>query len=261
MADQIGEIPFTYEERLSRGNSNFQAMALSLQRSWASGWMMRANYTWTHAIDDLPVPGELPYPQNFLCMACERGNSDFDTRHMFNIDAAYQLPFGPHSRFLKQRGPAQRFLEGWELIGTATLRSGYPVNVTAANAGYFGGRPNVVPGVSATPPGGRTPNLWINPAAFTLPEDGDYGNAAKNIVTGPGGFQVDVALAKRAKISERMGLEFRVAGFNLLNHPQYGNPDGELTDSTFGMITAPLNPGATGTGTARQLQAAVRIDF
>ena len=63
-------------------------------------------------------------------------------------------------------------------------------------------------------------------------------------------------------MTESPHADFRVEAFNVLNHPQYGDPAAMIYDlGSFGKITAPLNSGATGTGTARQLQAMLRVRF
>jgi hypothetical protein len=122
-------------------------------------------------------------------------------------------------------------------------------------------RPNVVPGVSLTPPAGTTPNLWINPAAFSTPAPGTWGNAGRNLVRGPGLWQMDIGLSKQFHPIERIALRFRGEVFNLFNRAQYGNPIGNISDPNFGRITSLINSGATGTGTPRQIQFSMRVSF
>jgi hypothetical protein len=112
------------------------------------------------------------------------------------------------------------------------------------------------------PPGGQTPQNWINPAAFSIPANGTWGNAGRNLIRAPGISQLDAALTKRNQLTERVGLEFRAEAFNVLNRAQFGAPNTNLSAlGSFGQITQPFNPGATGTGTPRQFQFMLRMLF
>jgi hypothetical protein len=253
------------------GNSEFDGLSVTLKRQYRSGWLLAANYLWSHSIDDAGVGGgEADYPQNIACRSCERASSDQDVRHSFTSSAVYQIPFGPGRKYMSGNGVAGKVFGGWELSGIGTARTGIPVNVTISRIASSlpdgnstsPQRPNLVPGVSLTPPGGQTPSLWINPAAFAIPANGTWGNAGRNIVRAPGAGQIDAALTKRNQITERLGLEFRAEVFNLLNHPQFGLPNANFSAlGSFGRITQPLNPGATGTGTPRQFQLMLRLAF
>lgn len=253
------------------GNSEFDGLSVTLKRQFRSGWFLGANYLWSHSIDDAGVGGgEADYPQNIACRSCERASSDQDVRHSFTSSAVYQLPFGRGRKYLSGDGVAGKVFGGWELSGIGTARTGLPVNVTISRSASSlpdgnstsPQRPDLVPGVSLIPPGGQTPNLWINPAAFAIPANGTWGNAGRSLVRAPGAWQLDTALAKRNQITERVGLEFRAEAFNLLNHAQFGLPSGNFSAlGSFGRITQPLNPGSTGTGTPRQFQLMLRIAF
>ncbi len=74
-------------------------------------------------------------------------------------------------------------------------------------------------------------------------------------------YEIDTALEKKTAIGERVGLDFRVEAFNLLNHPIYGDPGGSVSSGDFGVITSQLNDGATGVGSSRRLQFMLRLDF
>jgi hypothetical protein len=122
-------------------------------------------------------------------------------------------------------------------------------------------RPNIVPGVSIYPPGGPTFGQWLNPAAFAIPTNGTWGNAGRAIATGPGLVQVDFALQRNVRLAERTSLLFRIEAFNLFNRTQAGNPGTTLTSpASFGIVTSGLNR-TIGTGTSRQLQLAMRLNF
>ena len=253
------------------GNSEFEGLSVTLKRKFASGWLLGANYLWSHSIDDAGTGGgEADYPENIACLECERASSDQDVRHSFTSSAIYQLPFGHGRRYLNGNGFAEKVFGGWELSGIGTARTGVPVNVTISRSASSlpdgnttsPQRPNLVPGVSLIPPGGQTPGDWINVAAFSIPANGTWGNAGRNLVRAPGAWQIDAALTKHAQITERINVEFRAEAFNLFNHAQFGLPNGNFSAAgSFGTITQPLNTGSTGTGTPRQFQLMLRLGF
>jgi hypothetical protein len=255
-----------------RGNSNnssYEGFVASLQRSFTHGLLLSANYTYSHEIDqDAAGGGDSDNPQNPACMACERASGDYDARHVVNANAVYGLPFGRGRAFFSQPGIASAVLGHWSLTDIVAARTGIPVNVTedrsssSVATGYTTNqRPNLVPGVSLTPPGGKTINEWINPAAFAAVTGSGYGNAPRNIARGPGLWQTDLGLAKRIPLTKRAQLEFRSEAFNLFNRAQYGQPQSDWSTSSFGQIITTVNTGPVGTGTPRQMQFALRIEF
>ena len=149
-------------------------------------------------------------------------------------------------------------------------RTGFPIDVTidrsasdVPDGNTADQRPNLVPGVSLTPPGGPQVNEWINPAALAVPAAGTFGNAPRDVARGPGTWQVDVGLTRRIAFTERVGFEFRAEAFNVLNHPQYGLPQADFSTGpgVFGSIITTVNTGPVGTGTPRQLQFMFRVGF
>ncbi len=259
------------ELRQNDSNSSFQGLQASVQRSFAHGWLMAANYMWSHSINDASLGSgvEDDFPENVSCRSCDRSSSDQDARHSFSAYSVYQLPFGAGRNHLNRSGFAGALLGGWEWNALATGRSGLPVNITvdrpssALPDGNNGNqRPNSVYGVSLIPSGGSTPALWINPAAFSIPLRGTWGNLGRNAFNGPALWQIDTALAKHIQIKERASLEVRAECFNLLNRPQYGNPNADISaPASFGRITTLINTGPTGSGTPRQIQFALRFAF
>lgn len=119
--------------------------------------------------------------------------------------------------------------------------TGLPLNVTISRraASIPDGnstspqRPNLVPGVSFLPAQGRAPQNWINPAAFTTPGAGTFGNAPRNLLQGPGTCKVDTSLAKNLSTTKRFALSFRADGFNILNHAEYGLPATNVSASNL----------------------------
>jgi hypothetical protein len=255
--------------RGNRNNSSYEGFVASLQRTFTRGLSLSANYTYSHEIDQGAAGGgDSDFPQNPACPSCERASGDFDVRHGFNANAIYDLPFGRGRAFLNAPGVASAILGQWSVTAIATARTGLPVNVTedrsstAVATGYTTSqRPNLVPGVSLTPPGGHRLGQWINPAAFALVSGSGYGDAPRNIARGPGLWQADFGLAKRILLSERMQMQFRSEFFNIFNRAQYGLPLADISTNTFGQIVSVVNAGPVGTGTPRQMQFMLRLEF
>jgi hypothetical protein len=258
--------------RTNDSNSSFHALIVSAQRHLQSNWVLGANYMWSHAINDGSLGGgeaDIISPQNPMCRSCEKASSAQDIRHFFAANSVYGLPFGAGKKYLSQPGLARVVLGNWSLSGIATARSGLPVNVTlsrsASNAPYgytVNPRPNLVPGVPLTPPGGSTPSQWINPAAFAVPANGTFGNAGRDIAEGPNFYQLDLSLSKQFPVGERAAIEFRSEVFNAFNRAQFGQPSGNITvPAQFAVITSTVNTTPVGTGTPRQMQFTLRATF
>jgi len=263
-----GRIPFPQygqvQYRTNDSNSTFHALQLSMRRTWQSGLLLNANYMWSHSINDGSAGGgetDAASPENVFCRACERASAATDIRHFFAMNAVYQIPY--RARMMKS------VLGGWSLSGISTARSGRPVNITISRAATVvpGGynltqRPDLNPGVSLTPPGGATTGHWFNPAAFSVPAAGTWGNAGRNLGRGPSLSQIDMSLAKRFQITERLGAEVRAEAFNLLNRAQLGDPMGDVTvPAQFGIITSTINTTPIGSGTPRQIEFKLRLYF
>ena len=256
------------------GNNNFNALQASLQRRFVRGLLFQANYMWSHGITDSSIgAGESTTIQNMSCRACDRSSTNIDVRHTLTMNGVYQLPFGRGRQFLNGNGFASQLFGGWELAGIATARSGLPVNITMTrkastlpDGNASAQRPDYVPGQSiyAT---NQTINTWFNPAAFATPRSGTWGTLGRYIANGPANYEIDSSLQKQFKITERLALNFRAAGYNLLNHPQYRNPSGSLgsnpssPSASFGRITGVLNTGAVGMGAPRRIEFMIRADF
>ncbi|HEX4165506.1 MAG TPA: TonB-dependent receptor [Bryobacteraceae bacterium] len=256
--------------KTTSSNNNFNSLQLGLQRNLNSSLEASVNYMWSHAINDGSTGGgETDYPQNVRCRACDRASSDFDIRNYLSSNLVYQLPFGQGRRFLSGHGFASALLGGWEWANIFTARSGLPVNVTisrAASAIPDGNtsspqRPDVVAGQSITP-AAQTINNFVNPAAFATPAPGTFGNAGRNLLRGPDQWQLDTALVKSIPLTESLHLSFRAEAFNIFNHPQYGLPNANFSNlASFGQINSEANATGIGTGTPREFEFALRLQF
>jgi hypothetical protein len=269
--------------RGSAGMSTYNGLSVAMRRSITRGLLLAANYMWSHEIDNGSNgsgDGDEVNPQIPLCQACDTASGAWDARHVVNGNAVYQLPFGLGEPMLNQRGIASAIAGNWQLTTNAVARTGFPVNVllpssyTAPDGASGTERPDLVPGVSLTPPGGRSVAEWINPAAFTLPA-GEFGTAPRDLVRGPGTWQMDVGAAKTFALTERSKLEFRSEFYNIFNHPQLGLPQATCNVSSsspagcgtgFGSIITTVNTSVSpltpvGSGTPREIQFALRLEF
>lgn len=256
------------DEKRNDGNSNFHALQISLHRSFRDGFLLGTEYMWSHAINDGNLGGgEGSEPQNVNCRHCERGNSAQDIRHTITSNWVWELPFGRGKRYATS-GLAAVLAGGWELSGIWTARTGRAVNlaVSRSSADVPDGntsnqRPDVVLGVPMYPANRTKTENWLNIAAFAVPRRGTWGNAGRHIARGPGLVQLDLAVHRKFQMTERTNLTFRVESFNLFNRVQLGNPSANIsTPATFGQIRSPLNR-TIGTGTSRQIQLALRLNF
>jgi len=262
--------------RGSVGMSSYNGLSLALRRAFSRGLLVTVNYTWSHEIDNGSNgsgDGDEVSPQNPLCLVCDWASGVWDARHVVNGNAVYQLPFGRGKSMMNDAGITTAILGNWELTTTALARSGFPVNVlmpssyVAPDGATGTQRPDLVPGVSLAPSGGKSVAHWVNPAAFAAPA-GEFGTAPRDLVRGPGTWQVDLGVGKQILLSERASLEFRSEFFNLFNHPQLGPPQATFNPSNttgFGSIistvntTTPVSP--VGSGTPREIQLALTVIF
>jgi hypothetical protein len=270
--------------RGSVGMSSYNGLSVAIRRPFSRSLLVAANYMYSHEFDNGSNgsgDGDEINPQNPLCQACDTASGAWDARHVINGNAVYQLPFGVGKPMLNRPGIGDTLAGGWELTTTALARTGFPVNVlmpssyTAPDGASGTERPDRLPGVALTPPGGKTVSEWINPAAFAYPA-GEFGTAPRNLFSGPGTWQIDLGTDKTFTLTEHTRLEFRSEFFNIFNHPQLGQPQlsCNLTAANqvgcpangFGSIittanteVSPVTP--VGSGTPREIQFALRLEF
>jgi hypothetical protein len=238
--------------------SSYHSMQLQFNRRLSRRLQALASYTWSHAIDE--VSDELNANIQL------RGNADFDVRHNFSAAVTYELPGGGRSSL------SQTLLHGWSLNSTIHALSPTPVSpfsrFTTIDARQFRAFPNLVAGqdlyiYDSQSPGGKR----LNRAAFVAPPVGTSGNLGRNVLRGFPIFQVDMALHRRFKFSERAYAEFWTEAFNVLNHPNFGNPIVDIANPNFGRPTQVLGRDLGGQsaiyqiGGPRSIQFAIRLGF
>jgi hypothetical protein len=257
----------------NRGASNYDALEVKYRRRVARGLEGMAAYTWSHSIDNDSSDAFLVWAGPGAGAGNDRGSSDFDVRHAATASLSYELPVGANTTgFLRRLG-------GWGLDGLLYARSGFPITVLQADEFMGLGlmnafRPNVFPGqpiwiADVSAPGGKR----LNPAAFALTWPGQQGALGRNAITGFGMWQVDLALRREFRFSERRRIELRVEAFNAFNHANFADPVRYLNSPIFGepasMLNLMLGTGSPASGLApalqtggpRMLQGLVRFQF
>jgi len=245
----------------NRGNSTYHSLQLKLQKRFSSGLSFLSAYTVGKAINDLPeICCAAPFPQNSYDLRAEKGLADFDERQRWVTSFDYELPIGRGRRYNIENRALDLLAGGWHVGGILTFASGFPftpwLGFDPSNTGEQGlVRANRV-GNGNLPSGQRAPDLWFDINAFTIPDDFTYGNSGRNVLIGPGQKIFDGSIRKVFSITERQKLEFRTEFFNMLNHPNFSQPDNFIDDG----------PGAAGTITSlavpqRQIQFGLKYSF
>ena len=264
----------------SSGNSSYHGAQFGLTKRFSQGLQFRMAYTFSKALDyssvdpgstsgggrpDVPnagfvLQGDQRNPRS------NRGLSDFDRTHRFSVSYAYEVPtFGSNSRLVR----------GWQLAGFVQAQSGAPFTIfypepeantpaalAAVGTGSGGlfrlgfGRPSLAPGATLDDlrrHGSDKTAQYFNSSLLVSP-GGGFGNIGRNVLRGPRQMRFDLALSKETKLSERINLELRFEGFNIMNNVNFALPSGDLADSEFNQITNTV-------GGPRTLQLGGRIRF
>ena len=220
------------------GTSDYNALQLQFQRRLSRGLQALASYSWSHSLDTASA-GSLGNGSNALTglnANSNRGPSDFDIRNAFSTGLTYDVPAPKGNAF------AHAILRGWTTQNIVQARSATAVDVYYSELGELSNgfitntRPNVVAGQpfylhGPQYPGGKA----FNPAAFTSPPLDPttglplrQGDLPRNALRGFGLTQWDFAVHREFPIHESLKLQFRAEMFNILNHPNFGPPVGDL---------------------------------
>ncbi len=248
------------------GLSAYHSLQVTAQKRFSSGLSFLSAYTYSHSIDDVPLQegggGDGPVPQDPLHRNLDFASSSFDIRHRFTQTLNYYLPFGKGQRFDLGKAWANKAFGGWQLNIILTAQTGLPFTPVLANSVANTGsssRPNINSGVNAAL-SNPTLNDWFNTsfnvpgAAWSTPALYTFGDAGRNILVGPGRFNLDTSLFKDIAVSERVHVQFRGELFNVLNHPQFDLPNATIGNAQTGIISATL-------GTPRDIQLGLRLMF
>jgi len=269
---------------VSQGISNYNALEVDVRRSFARGLQFRGNYTYSKNLDNgsawntsvsANTPAYVMYPAE---PNLDYGPAATDVRHLAAINGTYDLPFGQgHLIGSDLSGVANRAVAGWTLSGIIGLQSGFPFspqlgyNPTGSGDTRNPVRPNLNPSFHGNlyP---RTPQQYFNPAAFTAPAYGTFGNLGRDTLTGPGLANVDLSLVKVTQLGERVRAQFRVEFFNVLNHTNFATPNpvvfssgptqGSVANQNVVAVPSPTAGVITTTATtSRQIQFGLKLLF
>ena len=275
----------------NKGYSNYHAAFFTLRNRATHGLTFDLNYTYAHSLDNLG------FTQENTCAVADAfyvnrtyAPSLFDRRHTFNMLVTYDLPLGKGKRWASG-ALADKALGGWSVSGVYTAASGLPLEVVDLNAcaSEFGSTPfngypvgllktspgtidasrhnNPTSGTFGTNSSGGVPNAFANPdqvvAQFRYPTFADNrlgGGAIRGLFR----WDVDLALAKRTQITERLSTRFDIQFVNAFNHPMFGGntffasnnePNTDVSSpQTFGVLSQQFN-------SPRYIQMGLRFDF
>lgn len=233
-------------------NSSYNALQLTINKRFSRGYTVLASYTYGRSLDmsSLEVDGfNGQDPRN---IAADKGLSDFDVRQRFVSSFLWDIP-GPVA------GVAKWILGGWQANGIFSAQSGTPFNVISGSDRALSGtgtqRANLVgnPYLDTGRSRSELMTQYFDPAAFAIPAVGTYGNFGRNVLIGPGAYNLDFALFKGFQFAERKELQFRWEMFNALNHANLGNPRSNLSAVRPGSIDSTSAP--------RIMQLGLRLVF
>jgi len=217
------------------GNSSYNSLQANFRHKVGMGLTFQAAYTWSHNIDNVGNPGVNDYD-----LSRWRATSSLNQSQILVLNYIYDLPFFRHAN----NGFVRSVIGGWEISGIASFLTGQPVDFGCGIAGLSSGvggpvrcnslRPlTVKKGVTDDPQFGPTAT-WFDPSVIgqiTLTQlsannqPGMFGYMGRNVLTGPGRNNWDLALLKNFSAprfgGEKSSVQFRFETFNTFNHPQW----------------------------------------
>lgn len=218
---KLGNVPLYAPQ----GSSLYNAGTINLEKRFAGGLGLVANYTWSRALGNTAASAQSPFD-----LRNTYGPLAFDVRNHVSMSAVSELPFGRGKKFLSHVSPAVNLIVGgWQVNAISTLQGGlrttpslsYSLGNTTTNS-----RPNCIadPTVGAA----RQPYQWINAAAFAIPSNAEiaagnfFGNCGAGVIALPGMVNFDVSVLKNFMVRERYKVQFRAESFNFTNTPYFG---------------------------------------
>src|SRR5579864_6235773 len=238
--------------------SNYNGLSLTAKHQFNSV-QVQANYTWSHALDEVSNAGFLTYsllsnisvlsPQDpFNLRRYNYGNADYDTRHYFSLNYVWNAPYW--------KGPKVA-LSGWVFSGTIFARSGLPFTVVDGNqtgnlsAFNYGGNlsgigafvfANYLGGAPSSCGSGAVNKPCLTTAMFS-PASTGFGIQRRNQFYGPRYFDTDFTVMKNFKVPHWEAARIGVGAqfFNLFNHPNFDQPVGDISNANFGSIISTVN--------------------
>ena len=241
-------------------SANYNGLILSVNHRLSNTFNMFANYTWSKCMNIADAAGDLAGTsvEDPFNPSLDYGPCGSNLAQVFNLS----LVTLSHFHFTNR---AERLLlNNWEFAPLLTAHSGSPFTVTSGQDNSLTDvnhdRPNIVPGVNPyhevtfRQTHSEATREYLNPAAFSqVTTPGTYGNIGRNSFVGPKFVNVDAQVSRLFPLHESMDLDLRLEAFNMLNHPNFGNPNANLSSSDFGQVG--------GSSAARVFQGAIKFIF
>ncbi len=234
-------------------HSSYNSLQVLLEKRFSRGLQFSAAYTWSKSIDNASSFENILSPIDF---ERSRSLSLFHAAHRFVASYLWELPVPKYDGF------KSKLLNGWAISGITTFQTGFPIRILSEDDQELmlsfdfelPGRPDLVGPFVTMDPRSNPDRLFFDPSAFTTAAFGTLGTAPRSMCCGPSINNWDFGIHKNTPLSERMRLEFRAEFFNMWNHTQFFNPDGNITNgSEFGTVKRAKDP--------RQIQFALKLFF
>ena len=234
------------------GYSNYHAMVAEFRRGFGHGFQGQISYTWSHALDTLSNGGLLPFAFDLSrggslttqinpsdLRSLNYSNADYDVRHNLTADFIWEGPVKLKRHWISTA------LGGWSVGTRVNAHTGTPFSVTNAQitralAGSFAVLADVIDARIGTTCGRSAIDTpCFSPTQFAPPTaQADLGNLPRNSFRGPGFFNIDSTLYKTLPIGERMRFTFGASAYNVLNHPNFADPNADVSFPGLGLITS-----------------------
>ena len=244
----------------SNGTSNYQSGQFTLEKRFAHGLQLQANYTYSKTID-YAAYGTTAFTSGIYdprCIPCNRANSFLDVPQVFIANFIYETP-----RLAGWNGATKAALGGWQVSGIFRAQSGQPFTIDSGQTTSWDNRgldfPDFANGHTLhTHPGSI--DHYLDASDFVAAAQGTKGNVGRNPpgAYGPGVNTWDLGLSKSFRFRERYGLQFRWEMFNAFNRKtlDINNLDTNWSSGTFGQFFA-----TNAAYPPRVMQAALKITF
>ena len=243
-------------------NSSYNSLQVQLKTKNYHGLTTNFAYTWAHSIDEasetMDFFGTSGFvPKDSMNPKLSRGDSEFDVPQAITASYLYQFPTFTHSKGMGY------LVNEWQLSGVVNWHNSMYLPVLTYNNVSGTGELHDVP--DCVGPLVTQLTNFKNPyvvSGYADPSPGTFGSCSRNSLPAPWLTQWDFSLAKWFQLSERFKLQFRADGFNILNHPNFGNP-ASVYKSEFVGGTADVvnNDSHFGEGAQRQFQLNMKLVF
>jgi len=260
------------------GHSHYDGLQATLNRRFKGGYQIQATYSFAKAIslccaDSEDAGPQIPIPGY---QKLNRAVEPYDRQQVFTFSSLAELPFGRGKRWLSRGGVATAVASGWQVNGLLNSYTGLPFTVTGSSSslnapGSTQTADQIKPNVAML--GGVGPGQsWFDPLAYASVTQVRFGTSGFDVLRGPGQINLDFALFRSFRVSERLQAQFRAQAFNLANTPHFANPGsnaGSLVVNPNGTIANlggfTVISGTTGNGREsvdqRVFQLAMRLSF